>query len=97
MKNLRTFEQFVNESEVNEASSPPSNVGKVAKKFKVTPQEHYDLENVWELYIGDLQVMWVAQGDGHGEQGWQIADEDGNELYMGTDDRKAIAVIQKNK
>jgi hypothetical protein len=97
MKYIKMFEQFVNET-INESIDPsaPANVKKVAKMFKSSVEKNFDVDDAYDLEIGGLQVIYVVKDTGFGEPGWQIADAMGNELYSGTNDNQAIAVLKKN-
>ena len=93
MKNFKTFEQFVNESLVTEGGLP-AEVKKMAKALKTTASADYDLDDMYVLDV-ELQANYIEKDNGFGSKGWQIADFDGNELYTGTDFKKALAAIKK--
>jgi len=93
MKHIKLFEQYINEAKGSEA---PDNVKKVAQKFKAPVHKAYDIEHAFDIPIEGLQVMYINKDTGFGEPGWQIADEDGNEIYIGTSNSKAIDAIKKN-
>jgi len=97
MKHIKVFEQFV-----NEAANLPKEAKELAKMFKGGSwKPHFDLNDVWifnssELKDVDLQINWNSSED-WGNIGFQIADEDGNEIYTGKDPKKAAASIKSNE
>ena len=97
MKHLKVYEQFV-----NEAANLPKEAKELAKMFKGGSwKPHFDLNDVWifnssELKDVDLQINWNSSED-WGNIGFQIADEDGNEIYTGKDPKKAAASIKSNE
>jgi hypothetical protein len=84
MKHIKLFEQFVNEA------ATPKEVKAVEKLIKVKGAEHFDIEGTWlfNAYNDDnrktVQFTWDA------ENGYDVTDEDGNELYVGTDVKDAV-------
>lgn len=99
MKYIPTFEEFVNERVINE-SKIPQEATKLAKAINGTIQLNYDLDGVYDIE-GDkeLQIMYIdGEDSGFGEKGeYQIADTDGNKVYIGKDLNKAIAAYKKYK
>lgn len=97
MKHIKLFEQFV-----KEAADLPKEAKELAKMFKGGNwNPHFDLDGVWifnssELEDADLQINWNSN-KGLGNIGFQIADEDGNEIYIGKDPKKAGAAIKNKK
>jgi hypothetical protein len=97
MKHIKLYEQFV-----NEAANLPKEAKELAKMFKGGSwKPHFDLDDVWifnssELKDVDLQINWNSSED-WGNIGFQIADEDGNEIYTGKDPKKAAASIKSNE
>jgi hypothetical protein len=91
---IKLYEQFV-----NEAANLPKEAKELAKMFKGGSwKPHFDLDDVWlfnssELKNVDLQINWNSSED-LGDIGFQIADEDGNDIYTGKDPKKAAASIK---
>ena len=84
-----------NESAVNEAAKPKE-VKAVEKLIKAKGEEHFDVEGTWlfnhNSYNDDqeetVQFSWDA------ENGYDVTDEDGRELYVGTDVKAAVKAFK---
>lgn len=98
MKRVKTFEEFVNESAINE-SKIPQEATKLAKEIKGKVIANYDLDGVYDIEADkELQIMYIAVDNDYGEKGeYQIADMDGEDVYIGKDLNKAIAAYKKYK
>lgn len=94
MKHVKLFEEFLNEANIN----VPKEAKELAKILKSKWKEHYDLgSDVYVLdYDSDLEILWNTTED-WGDVGFQIADEDGNDLYIGTNPKKAAKAIKHRK
>jgi len=83
------------ESVVNEAAKPKE-VKAVEKLIKAKGEEHFDVEGTWlfnhNSYNDDqeetVQFSWDA------ENGYDVTDEDGRELYVGTDAKAAVKAFK---
>lgn len=85
----------IKESVVNEAAKPKE-VTAVEKLIKAKGEEHFDVEGAWlfnyNTYNNDqeetVQFTWDA------ENGYDVTDEDGSELYVGTDVKAAVKAFK---
>ena len=85
----------IKESVVNEAAKPKE-VKAVEKLIKAKGEEHFDVEGTWlfnhSTYNDDqeetVQFSWDA------ENGYDVTDEDGRELYVGTDAKAAVKAFK---
>ena len=83
------------ESVVTEAAKPKE-VKAVEKLIKAKGEEHFDVEGTWlfnhSTYNDDqeetVQFSWDA------ENGYDVTDEDGRELYIGTDAKAAVKAFK---
>ena len=83
------------ESVVTEAAKPKE-VKAVEKLIKAKGEEHFDVEGTWlfnhNTYNDDqeetVQFSWDA------ENGYDVTDEDGRELYIGTDAKAAVKAFK---
>ena len=93
VKNLK--ELGIKESVVTEAAKPKE-VKAVEKLIKAKGEEHFDVEGAWlfnhNTYDNDqeetVQFTWDA------ENGYDVTDEKGRELYVGTDVKAAVKAFK---
>ena len=90
MKRIKLFENFINEA------AKPKEVKAVEKLIKAKGEEHFDVEGTWlfnhNTYNDDqeetVQFSWDA------ENGYDVTDENGRELYVGTDVKAAVKAFK---
>tara|TARA_R110000772_G_scaffold5616_5_gene20121 strand:+ start:8466 stop:8951 length:486 start_codon:yes stop_codon:yes gene_type:complete len=90
MKRIKLFEDFINEA------AKPKEVKAVEKLIKAKGEEHFDVEGTWlfnyNTYNDDqeetVQFTWDA------ENGYDVTDENGRELYVGTDVKAAVKAFK---
>ena len=94
-KELLKLTSAIGESVVTEAAKPKE-VKAVEKLIKAKGEEHFDVEGTWlfnhSTYNDDqeetVQFSWDA------ENGYDVTDEDGRELYIGTDAKAAVKAFK---
>lgn len=80
----------VKESVVNEATKP-TEVKAAEKALKLKSEEHFDLDGVWLIGAQDkVQFQWSSEYGGY-----SVGDENGTELYNGTDLKAAVKAYKK--
>jgi len=78
------------ESAVTEATKP-TEVKDAEKALKLKSEEHYDIDGVWVIGAQDkVQFQWSSEYGGY-----SVGDENGTELYNGTDLKAAVKAYKK--
>jgi len=82
--------KLVKESAVTEATKP-TEVKDAEKALKLKSEEHYDIDGVWVIGAQDkVQFQWSSEYGGY-----SVGDENGTELYNGTDLKAAVKAYKK--
>jgi len=81
---------------ITESMNPkaPDRVIKIARAVGAKPVWDQNLK-LWDVSTEDKQVSFLTVDLGFGDPGWQVFTYDGDELYTGDDDDKALKTINK--